>query len=166
MTIYMRTLLNDLGLTQNEPTTLMIDNTGAVLMVDAGAPTRRTRHVDIRYFALLEWSDSGQLKAEAIPTDMNISDSLTKATGRIKFHQHADIYVGRVPPHYVPLERLTHTTLTASLAQLFHVTSLRTVTVPMNTLSALHHPNISAFILHVTDFSPATEHGRVRGYSR
>ena len=57
-------------------------------------------HVDIRYFTLLEWSESGQIKAEAIPTtDENLSDSMTKATGRIKFHQHADLYMGRTPPH-------------------------------------------------------------------
>ena len=97
-----------------------------VFVVDAGAPTRRrTRHVDIRYyFALLEWSDSGQIKAEAIPTDMNISsDSLTKATGRIKFHQHANIYMGRVPPHYVPPEQLTPAMVTATLTRFFHMTS-------------------------------------------
>ena len=63
-------------------------------MVDAGAPTRRTRHVDIQYFALLEWSESGQIKAEAIPTtDENLSDSMTKATGQIKFHHYADLYI-------------------------------------------------------------------------
>ena len=70
-------------------------------MVEAQAPTKRTRHVDIRYFALLDWSRTGQLAAVPIPTDLNISDSMTKATGRIKFHQHADIYMGRVPPTYV-----------------------------------------------------------------
>ena len=96
--IYMRTLLTDLGLLQENPTQLLIDNTGAVFMVDAGAPTKRTRHVDIRYFVLLEWSESGQIKAEAISTDMNISDSMTKATGQIKFHQHVDLYMGRTPP--------------------------------------------------------------------
>ena len=118
----------------------MIDNTGAVFMVDAGASTRRTRHVDIRYFELLKWSESGQIKAEAIPTVLNISDSLTKATGRIKFHQHADIYMGRVPPTYVPLHQLTPATVTATLTRLFHVNSCRLVPVPLATLSALHHP--------------------------
>ena len=57
--IYIRTILADLGFSQDNPTQLLIDNTGAVFMVDAGAPTRRTRHVDIRYFALLEWSENG-----------------------------------------------------------------------------------------------------------
>jgi hypothetical protein len=66
--LYLRSLLTDLGFNQSDPTTLLIDYTGAVFMVKAQAPTRRTRHVDIRYFALLQWSDTGQLKAKAIPT--------------------------------------------------------------------------------------------------
>jgi hypothetical protein len=57
--IYLRTILADLGFVQDNPTRLLIDNTGAVFMVDAKAPTKRTRHVDIRYFALLEWSQTG-----------------------------------------------------------------------------------------------------------
>ena len=51
--LYLRSILTDLGFHQSDPTTLLIDNTGAVFMVEAQAPTRRTRHVDIRYFALL-----------------------------------------------------------------------------------------------------------------
>ena len=64
-------------------------------MVSASAPTWGTRHVDIRYFALLQWAESGQLRATPIPTASNISDSLTKATGRIKFDQHADMFMGQ-----------------------------------------------------------------------
>ena len=102
MALYIRSLLHDLGLEQNHSTPLRIDNKGALHMVTAGAPTKRTRHVDIRYFALLQWSETGQLQAESIPTALNISDSMTKATGRIKFHQRADMYMGRQPPRYVP----------------------------------------------------------------
>ena len=158
-TIYLRTILTDLGFSNDNPTQLLIDNTGAVFMVDAGAPTKRTRHVDIRYFALLEWSESGQLKAEPIPTDANISDSMTKATGRIKFHQHADLYMGRTPPPYVPATSL-------SSLQSHQISTFHLIPVPLDTLSALHHPIISAFTIHSTDLLEATEHGRVRGYSR
>ena len=71
-------------------------------MVTAGALTKRTHHhVEIRYFALLQWAEAGSIKAEPVPTAYNISDSLTKATGQLKFHQHADVYMGRTPPSYV-----------------------------------------------------------------
>ena len=157
--LYLRSLLlTDLGFThQSDPTTLLIDNTGAVFMVDAQAPTRRTRHVDIRYFALLQWSDTRQLKAKAIPTASNISDSMTKPTGRIKFHQHADLFMGRIPPQYVPPE---------ALATTHHIQSLHWLQVhplDLNTLSALYHPIFNAFSL---DYDlDSTKHGRVRGYS-
>jgi hypothetical protein len=101
LALYIRSLLADLGFTQSHPTSLRIDNRGAIHMVTAGAPTKRTRHVDIRYFALLQSAETGQLTAEPIPTALNVSDSLTKATGRIKFHQHADVYMGRQKPSYV-----------------------------------------------------------------
>jgi hypothetical protein len=101
MILYVRHLLRDLGISLPDPTQLYVDNTGAVFMIEAQAPTKRTRHVDIRHFALLDWSNAGHLTAVPIRTDLNISDSMTKATGRIKFHQHADIYMGRIPPVYL-----------------------------------------------------------------
>ena len=102
--LYVRSILHDLGLSTDGPTDLFVDNTGAIFMIQAQAPTKRTRHVDIKYFALLQWSESHQLQALPIKTDQNISDSMTKATGRIKFHPHADLYMGRIAPSYV-----THT---------------------------------------------------------
>ena len=101
MILYVRSLLTDLSFDQSQPTQLHVDNTGAVFMIDAQAPTKWTRHADISYFALLDWSSTCQLAATPIRTDLNISDSMTKATGRIKFHQHADIFMGRIPPSYV-----------------------------------------------------------------
>ena len=154
--LYLRTILADLGFEQTNPTRLLIDNTGAVFMVDAQAPTKRTRHVDIRYFALLQWGTSGQLKATAIPTDANISDSLTKATGRIKFHQHADIFMGRSPPSYVPK-------LPMSSPRVSAIHTFVLIPLPLTTISALHH-HISAYLVHDADFDDGTAHGRVRGY--
>ena len=130
--LYLRSLLTDLGFTQSDPTTLLIDNTGAVFMVDAQAPTRRTRNVDIRYFALLEWSESQQVKATSIPTASNISDSMTKPTGRIKFHQHADLFMGRTPPQYVPSAALPSTDSPSS--------GFQTHPLALTTLSALYNP--------------------------
>ena len=124
--LYLRSLLTDLGFIQSDPTTLLIDNTGAV---DAQAPTRRTRHVDIRYFAILQWSETGQIKAKAIPT-AHISDSMTKPTGHIKFYQHADLFMGRVPPSYVPETALQTSALNC-------IQWLYSHPLALNTLSAL-----------------------------
>ena len=98
--LYIRSLLTELGYTPSTSTPLLVDNRGALFMVESQAPTKRTRHVDIRYFALLQWQQQKLLVVIPVPTANNISDSMTKATGRIKFHQHTDIYMGRTRPHH------------------------------------------------------------------
>ena len=158
--LYIRSLLHDLGFDQHHPTTLCIDNRGALHMVTAGAPTKRTRHVDIRYFALLQWSETGQIRAEAVPTAQNISDSMTKATGRIKFHQHADLYMGRQPPRYVPrkaspAKTVTLTNVTINCTQHYSTDDIREV-------SALHFPLLHHALCHAF-LPPRIEHGRVKG---
>jgi hypothetical protein len=143
---YLRSILTDLGYDQSDPTTLLIDTTGAVFMVEALAPTRRTRHVDIRYFALLQWSDTGQLKAASIPTVTNTSDSMTKPTGRIKFHQHADIFMGRLPPQYMPQAALISASLSDTTTA--SVQSFQWVyphPLALITLSALYNPIYTTF---------------------
>jgi hypothetical protein len=164
MALYIRSLLQDLGFAQQHPTPLRIDNKGALHMVTAGAPTKRTRHVDIRYFALLQWSETRQLQAESIPTAHNISDSMTKATGRVKFHQHADLYMGRQTPRYVPPQPQS---LRATIATLLR--SPPTLCLgpypgahDMQEVSALHFP-VLHHALHQVVHLPRTEHGRVKG---
>ena len=113
-------------------------------MVDAQAPTRRTRHVDIRYFALLQWSDTGQVKAKCIHTASNISDSMTKPTGRIKFHQHADLFMGRTPPQYVPPDAFEPSPITC-------IQWLQPHPLALHTLSALCNPIFTAFSFDTSD---------------
>ena len=153
MALYVRSLLQDLGFSQEAtPTPLHIDNRGALHMVTAGASTKRTRHVDIRYFALLQWAESGQLCARPIPTSHNISDSLTKATGRIKFHQHADIYMGRQRPQYAPQPQSQSSSLTSGQLTSLHAIRIRMGCIPVShqfdismvEISAQHFPIISA----------------------
>ena len=53
--LYIRSILDDINIPQEEATTLFIDNNGALLMANAQQPTRRTRHMDIKHFALTDW---------------------------------------------------------------------------------------------------------------
>ena len=76
----------------------------------------RCGHIDIRYFALLQWVEDGHVIFVPVPTDLNVSDSLTKATGRIKFYQHADICMGRIPPPYAANGRTIRITRVFSLS--------------------------------------------------
>jgi hypothetical protein len=55
--LFFRSLLDDLGIPQDDATILYEDNKGALLMANAQQPTKRTRHMDIKHFSLLDWVD-------------------------------------------------------------------------------------------------------------
>ena len=75
-------------------------NQGARYLANAQQPTRNTRHIDIKQLVILQWTDQEQIIFSDIPTTYNISDLLSKQTGRIKFHEHRDIIMGHTPPTY------------------------------------------------------------------
>jgi hypothetical protein len=53
--LFVRSVLHDLGVPQEAASVLYEDNEGAIGMENAQKPTQRTRHMDIRYFAITEW---------------------------------------------------------------------------------------------------------------
>jgi hypothetical protein len=104
--LYLRSILHELGVDQLLPTVIYEDNDGARLMTNAQQPTRRTRHVELKQFAVLQWVEDEQIIFGDIGTANNISDSLTKQTGRMKFYQHHNILMGRLLPAYTRQPRL------------------------------------------------------------
>ena len=83
-----------------DPTTIKADNAGAVKIASAQQPTRRVRHVEMKYFAILQWTEDKYLKYQQTNTTGNYSDSLSKINGSTKHHKHFDIAMGRRPPVY------------------------------------------------------------------
>ena len=63
-------------------------------------PTRRTRHVEMKHFVILQWTDDEFINFVETRSNENYSDSLSKPTGRTKFYEHTDVFMGRVPPSY------------------------------------------------------------------
>ena len=102
--LYIRSLLDELGIEQMHATTLYEDNQGALLMANARQPTRRTRHVEIKHFALLDWVDRDLVILKYVDTTENCADPLTKPTGKNVFYRHFDVLMGRKQPHFVHLE--------------------------------------------------------------
>ena len=164
MILYLRSLLHDLGYPTSDPTALNIDNTGTTFMIGAQAPTRRTRHIDIQYFAILDWTTTKQILPTPVKTDANISDSMTKPLARIKFHQQADLYLGRTPPFYVPSQsRHRYATLRTSSQATVNSILLS----PPRDHSHLRNQFVLAYPLFAALFSLSDirDHGRVSGYS-
>jgi hypothetical protein len=110
MCLYIRSILWDLDIPQEAATVAYEDNDGCTSMGNAQKPTPRTRHIDIKYFALCDWIERDLIILERIDTSINPSDHLTKALSRILFHRHADFLLGHVPPQYSPVYQHAITT--------------------------------------------------------
>ena len=103
MCLFIRSILWDLNIPQEAATITYEDNDGCTAMGNAQKPTNRTRHIDIKYFALCDWIESDLIHLERVDTAINTADHLTKALTRTLFHRHADYLLGHVPPQYSPV---------------------------------------------------------------
>ena len=90
---------------QDTATTLYIDNNGALLMGNAQQPTRRTRHMNLKKFALLDWIKKDLMIMKRVKSSDNSSDVMTKQTGRQLFHCRFYLIMGRIKPHYVKADK-------------------------------------------------------------
>ena len=52
--LYIRWILEELGLIQKDPTPIYANNHGAIHMANAQKPTCRTRHVEMKHFVILQ----------------------------------------------------------------------------------------------------------------
>jgi hypothetical protein len=94
--LYIRSVLTELEQTSMPATPLYEDNQAALLMSQASQPTRQTRHIDIRHFALLNWVETDVLRLVSIATASNPADLFTKQLPRILFTRHLDNISGRL----------------------------------------------------------------------
>ena len=99
--LYIRSILEDMNIPQNEATIIYEDNQGAISMANAGRLTKRTKHIDTRNFAILSWVEQDLITLQRVPTNNNSSDALTKNIPRILFNRHIDYILGRTQPEYV-----------------------------------------------------------------
>jgi deoxyuridine 5'-triphosphate nucleotidohydrolase len=110
MILYFCTLLDDLGIPQEEATVMYEDNRGALFMANAQQPSSRTRHIDIKTFALTDWVEQDLITLVDILTSENCADHMTKALTKALFYRHTDTLMGRQIPDYVtkqlPLEQI------------------------------------------------------------
>ena len=110
MCLFVRSILWDLDIPQEAATVAYEDNDGCTSMGNAQKPTPRTRHIDIKYFALCDWVEHDLIILERIDTSINPADHLTKILTRTLFHRHANFLLGHVPPKYSPVYRQALTT--------------------------------------------------------
>lgn len=97
---YLRAVLNELGLHQEDATDIYEDNAAAIMMANARRPTERSRHIDIQNFALQEWVQNKDVILKHVRGVLNPSDALTKATGWILHHRHCTRVMGMMGSPY------------------------------------------------------------------
>ena len=101
-TLYLRSVLKELGFEQEYPTPMYEDNEAAINMINASKPTVRSRHIDIQHFAIQEWKIRGAIIFIHIAGLINIADAMTKFIGWILHARHTRRAMGHHLPKYVP----------------------------------------------------------------
>lgn len=99
--LYLRSILEEIQMEQIAPTPIRIDNRGALLLSNAQQPSTRTRHIELKEMAFMQWTEEEKLEFVDTRTQYNISDGLSKPLGRIKHYEQHDITMGRRQPHYI-----------------------------------------------------------------
>jgi preprotein translocase subunit SecB len=97
--VWIRKLLKDLNLKQNESTQLFVDNQAAISISNNPVFHGRTKHFKIKIFFLREVQQEGELKLLYCKTEEQHADILTKALPKLKFEylrQKLGVYSFRV----------------------------------------------------------------------
>ena len=77
--LWLRSLLSELGLQMNGPSTLFVDNQGAIEVAKHGVKSERTKHVDIKYHHITDVIEKDLITIKWVGTEEQQADIMTKA---------------------------------------------------------------------------------------
>lgn len=100
--LYIRSILNELGINQHHATPIFEDNQGCLFMAEARKPTKKTRHIEIRHYAILDWIEHDLITVKKIHTSDNAADTLNNTLSGTLFHRHNDTLMGNRQPTRLP----------------------------------------------------------------
>ncbi len=83
--VWIRRLLNDLGVPQDRPTVLMEDNQGAICIAKNPVSSSRTKHINVRYHYIREALSEDSIELKYCPMDVMIADHFTKPLHKGRF---------------------------------------------------------------------------------
>ena len=86
--IYIRQILEDLGLECINPTTLYIDNQAAICIAKNPGKKSLAKHIDIKRFFLRQLVEENTVNVQYVPTSKMLADLMTKSLGR---YQHMNL---------------------------------------------------------------------------
>jgi hypothetical protein len=85
--VWIRSMLHELGLTQEEPTTIWEDNNSCIAMANNPDLQDRSKHVDVKYHYVREQVEKNVIKFERVNTKEQVADTLTKALEKKSFEK-------------------------------------------------------------------------------
>ena len=83
--LWLRQLLADMGAPLIGPTTLFVDNEGAIATANSACITDRAKHIDIRHHFIREQIAVGAVQVKHVSTTHQLADILTKPLSAEKF---------------------------------------------------------------------------------
>ena len=85
--LWFRKLLTHMGLAQTTPTTVYQDNQSTMKLASEPIYRQRTKHIEVRYFAIREWIEKLEIKLQYLPTNQMVADGFTKPLTANKHQQ-------------------------------------------------------------------------------
>lgn len=99
---HVRTVMSELDFAQSRPSPIFGDNISSIMMGNNIRPTDRTRHMDIKWFALQEWIHIDKdIILIHLSGELNSSDALSKALAWVKHYRHMSRAMGATGPVYM-----------------------------------------------------------------
>ena len=81
--VWLRTLLKELDIADNDPIDFLIDNQSAIALINLDdSVNERSKHIEVRYHWIRDAVRKGLISPSHIPSESNISDILTKPLDR------------------------------------------------------------------------------------
>jgi len=87
--VFLTNIIMDMGVKLKLPSTLMVDNVGAIYLANNHTTGQRTKHIDIRAHFIRELIVEGKIKVVFVRSADNDADIMTKNTSEDLFVKHS-----------------------------------------------------------------------------
>ncbi|KFD60147.1 LOW QUALITY PROTEIN: hypothetical protein M514_27675 [Trichuris suis] len=88
--LWLRQLLDDMGLPQTAPTMVYEDNQGCIRLLESDRCGSRTKHIDVRHHQLRNLREQGVITIQYCPSEEMTADILTKPLGKERFRKFTE----------------------------------------------------------------------------